>query len=631
MRFVWAVVAFVLATVLIGAGIAQRTIFMGPTEQRMELSIDEPQPYVLVDAEVLAAHPGLQKLQVRGEGEIFVAYGRTADVKAWLSDTSYTDVSLTKGDKPKSTTVEAQQPPAGGGETSGRNPAGSDLWLDSFTEKEPLVTELQLTSGHSVLIARDGVEPAPDDILLSWGLDTRTPLAGPLMAAGGALLLVGLILYILAIRHQRRGRGPLRKGPAPLPETEPIEMPAAPRREAIEPGAGAHADGDSTTGTGSSPQGEPGGSGDQAPGRAQRTADRTRLRRRLALGLPALGLTAVLATGCTAESWPDFSAETPTPTPTPTVVTPEDQKPPVVTQKQGQRIISQIAETVAKADTDLDIALAETRLTGAALEGRRTEYALREKIAERTDPLTAPRDKVKILLPEATDGWPRSVLALTVSEEDETVPPALLTMTQDDPWSNYRISEMADMPASSEFPDVAPAWLGATRVPDESPFLALPPEHVSQAFSDFVDSGDKSEYADRFDETAAKLAQSIRDSRAAIVKGLKDKKADTTSQVAFDMKPTDEAPLSLATLGSGAVVAVSVDDIETITPTSKEAVIRVGDNPEALALTGVKESAKGFTTTYGIQLFFSVPAQGSNEQIRLLAYHQDLLSVKVIK
>ncbi|BDZ38405.1 hypothetical protein [Microbacterium suwonense] len=66
MRFVWAVVAFVLATVLIGAGIAQRTIFMGPTEQRMELSVDEPTPYVLVDADVLRAHTGLQTLLVRG-------------------------------------------------------------------------------------------------------------------------------------------------------------------------------------------------------------------------------------------------------------------------------------------------------------------------------------------------------------------------------------------------------------------------------------------------------------------------------------------------------------------------------------------------------------------------------------
>src|SRR5690606_24801134 len=189
-RFVWAVVAFVLATVLIGAGIAQRTIFMGPSELRMELTVDEPTPYVLIDADVLRAHAGLQTLLVRGKGDIFVAYGRTDDMKAWLSDTAYDRVTLTKSDKPKTARVEAQQEPASGGDISGRSPVGSDLWLDSFADEDSLVAELQLTAGNSVLVARDGVEPAPSDVLVTWGLDTRTPWAGPLMAAGALLLAV---------------------------------------------------------------------------------------------------------------------------------------------------------------------------------------------------------------------------------------------------------------------------------------------------------------------------------------------------------------------------------------------------------------------------------------------------------
>lgn len=618
MRFVWAVVAFVLATVLIGAGIAQRTVFMGPSEQRMELSASEPQPYVLIDADVLGAYDGLQTLMVRGKGEIFVAYGRTADMKAWLSDTSYTDVTLTKSNKPRSTSVAAAQPSTTGEQTSGRNPAGSDLWLDSFTDKDLLVNEMQLTSGHSVLVSRDGVEPAPSDILISWGLDTRTPWAGPLMAAGGLMLLIGLVLYVLGIRHQRRGLGPRRKGPGPLPETQPLELADIPQREAIEAGVQE-----------ASPEGDGEAPDESDAGRAQRTS--TRSRRRIVLALPALTLTALLATGCSPELWPEFSAETPSPTPTPTVVTPEDQKPVVVTPQQGQRIMTAIAATITKADADLDIDLAETRMTGIALDGRRTEYTLRDKIAERDGALTAPRDKVKILLPEATESWPRTVLALTAAEKDDTVPPVLLTMTQADPWSNYRVTEMADMPASSTFPDVAPEWLGTTRVPAESPFLSMPPAALAGAFADFVDAGDKSEYAGRFDELATKLAASVRESRANIVKTLVEKKADKTSKVAFDMTDSQVEPLSMATLGSGAVVAVSVFDTDTITPTTSDAVIQLPDNPEAAALTGVKESAKGFTTTYSIQLFFAVPAQGSNEQIRLLAYHQDLLSVKVIK
>ncbi|MBY6061351.1 glycosyl transferase [Microbacterium esteraromaticum] len=616
MRFVWAVVAFVLATVLIGAGIAQDTVFKGPSAEKMELNVSEPAPFVLIDAEVLASREGLQTMIVTGKGDIFVAYGRTADMEAWLSDAEYTHVTLTSEGEVESAAVDAAQEPADGGETAGRNPSGSDLWLDSFSEQDKLVTELQLTEGLSVLIARDGVEAAPDDILISWPLDNSTPMAGPLMAAGGVLLVVGLVLYILAIRHQRRGRGPRRKGVGPLPETQPIGVAESAAAAAID--GGVQAPSGSSQGNDAAPDGN----------RAQR---RSSARRRLAIGLPALAMTAVLATGCTADSWPELGAGTPTPTPTPTIVTPEDQKPPVVTEKQGQRIVSEIAATVAQADTDLDIDLAETRLTGPALESRRTEYVLRDKIAEREGTLTAPRDKVRILLPEATDSWPRTVLVLTASEEDETVPPVLLTMTQADPWAPYKVAEMADMPASSEFPDVAPAWLGATRVPTESPFLSLPPAELADAFADYVDTGDKSEYAGRFDEMSQTLAQTVRDSRAAVVQGLKDKDAAETSKAAFDMTGSTAEPLSMATLDSGAVVAVSVLDTERITPTNKDAVIRIGDNEEAKVLTGAKESAKGFETTYAIQLFFAVPAQGSNEQIRLLAYDQDLLSVKVIK
>ena len=87
----------------------------------------------------------------------------------------------------------------------------------------------------------------------------------------------------------------------------------------------------------------------------------------------------------------------------------------------------------------------------------------------------------------------------------------------------------------------------------------------------------------------------------------------------------------MATLDSGAIVAVSMIDSETIAPTSADAVIKFGENPEAKALTGVEEAAKGVVTTYGLQLFFSVPAQGSTEQIRLLAVHQDILNVEVIQ
>ena len=622
MRFVWAVAAFVLATLLIGAGIAQRTVFMGPSEQKMELSVDDAAPYILVDADVLRAHDGLQTLRVQGTGDVFVAYGRTEDVTAWLSDTAYDHVTLeTAEDGTKSSTtehVDAAQPAEDGAETSGRNPSGSDLWLESFTDTDSLVTKLQLTEGNSVLIARDGIEPAPTDVAVTWALDTRTPLAGPLMVAGGIMLAVGLVLYALAIRHQRRGRGPRRKGPGPLPETQPISVAGAPK--SVDAAPSRKTDKDKTD-------------ADQTD--ADKTdagvTERRALRRRLTIAAPALLLTAALATGCSADSWPELQGPSATPSPTPTVVAPENQKPPAVAEGQAARIVADITDVITQADTDLDIDLAATRFEGAALEARRTDYALRKAIPERATPTTVPRETVRVLLPEATDTWPRSALVLTATEGDDTVAPVMFTMTQTDPWSNYRVTDIAEMPASGEFPDVAPEWLGATRVPAESPFLALPPAELAAAFSDLVDAGDKSEFSGQFDEVTQTLVSSILESRAAVVQGLADKGASETTKAAFDMAPTDAEPLSIATLGSGAIVAISVTDTESITPTSSDAVIRFGDNAEAKALTGVSEAAKGVQTTYGLQLFFAVPAQGSSEQIRLLAVHQDLLSVKVIE
>lgn len=646
MRFVWAVAAFVLATVLIGAGIAQRTIFEGPSSDQVSVKVDEPAPFVLLDGDVLREHPGAQTLLVHGDGDIFAAYGRTADMEAWLADSDYNHVSVTKNGKldvelVTASTDDADAESGDGGETpapsetpaaegtaqatDGRNPAGSDLWLDSFSEKDSLIADnMQLPDGVSMLIAYDGTKDAPTDISVSWPLDNSKPLTGPLVTSGVVVLLIGLVLYALGIRHQRRGRGPRRKGPGPLPVTEPIdlaELPAA-DRAAIEEKADAAPEASET------PESEDGESVN-APKTELRAAHPSR--RRWAFALPALAVTAVLATGCTADSWPQFGSSSPTPSPTPTVIAPENQKPPAVTEAQAKRIIEQISSTLEEADTSMDIELAKTRLDGAALAARTTDYALRTAIPESPVPAAIPTDDVEVVLPEATDRWPRTVLLLTKSTGDDTVPPVILTMTQQDPWSNYKITDIAEMLADTKLPEVVAPWLGTSLVPADSAFLSMAPAKVAEAFADVVDANEQSASYGSFDDVALAYAKSIRDSRQAIVQNLADNNAATTSQTAFDIVPSDSAPVSMTTLDSGAIVAVTLIESETVTPTSSEAVIRFENNPEAKALTGATESAKGITTKYEFQLFFAVPAQGSTEQVHMLAARQNLLSVEVIK
>ena len=68
------------------------------------------------------------------------------------------------------------------------------------------------------------------------------------------------------------------------------------------------------------------------------------------LALPVLGLTAILAAGCSSDSWPQLGEASPTPSPSPTVIAPENQKPPAVTEAQAKRILKSLAGTVSEAD-----------------------------------------------------------------------------------------------------------------------------------------------------------------------------------------------------------------------------------------------------------------------------------------
>ena len=646
MRFVWAVAAFVLAAVMIGAGIAQRTVFQGAKTQTTAISVEEPAPYTLIDGSVLNAAPGSQTLRATDEGTIFVAYGRTGDMKAWLSDTPYNVVTLGKKGTPRAklveptveapTTIEgtdaasgdaatapadpaagdaaaaataapadpaagdaaAADPAAGdaaAGDTAGRSPVGSDLWLDEFQQDDLLVAPLQLPDTMSVLVASDGTAPAPSDLSVSWPLQHSTPWAGPLFVGGGILMALGIFLYILGIRHVRRSRGPRRKG-LPLPVTEPIDL-------AVD-GAdkGVISSGSPTR---------------RALGRGKRAF----------VVLPAVAVTALLFTGCAADAWPE-TASTPTPTPSGSVIVPDGQQSPAVTESQAERILSRISQTVADADTGLDASLAATRLDGRMLAERTTNYKLRSAIADFKAPAAIPTKPVFPLLPQAKDEWPRTVMAVVADKDKKTA--NIMMMTQQDAWSPYKLSYMSSLEAATQLPDLAPPYIGATGVAPDSPFLILQPDKVAAAYADILNKGEDSEYYGLFDETEDHFRAGV---AADWQKRLDEFNATgaQTGSLTFEATAGDDPPLSLATLESGAIVAVSLNETDTVKPTNADAVIKVGDNQTVKTLAGVDQSATGFTTTFSDQLFFYVPSQGSTEKIRLLGYASDILDAKVIK
>src|SRR6478609_9307775 len=112
---------------MIGAGIAQRTIFEGPKTETAAISVKDEAPYILIDGAVLNQMPGTQTLRAQSEGDLFASYGRTADMEDWLADATYNHVSLGKNGKIETTLVEADTTaaPTPDGEASS-DPAAGD-------------------------------------------------------------------------------------------------------------------------------------------------------------------------------------------------------------------------------------------------------------------------------------------------------------------------------------------------------------------------------------------------------------------------------------------------------------------------------------------------------------------------
>lgn len=608
MRFVWAVAAFVLATLMIGAGIAQRTVLQGPESESQSIEIDESVPYILIDGAVLNSHDGAQTLRARGDGTIFAAYGRTADMTAWLGKSDYVSVTVSDAGTIRSEVVTAPEPETdataeedeAAAEAAPLDPHGSDLWLDEFEHDRTLITSLELPDDVSLLIAADGVEPAPTDLSLSWPTGVTTPWAGPLIVGGALVMAAGIVLYILGVRHIRRSRGPRRKG-LPMAHTEPIDL-------AVE--------------------GADKGVISATPARRQITRGRKKL-----FAVPALGLSALLFAGCSADAWPQFGS-TPTPTPSQSVIVPEGQGAPAVTKAQAERIIARIAQTVAEADEAADLDLASTRLASAALAVRKTNYAIREELDDHPALAPIPTEGLQILLPEAFDGWPRTFLAVMESSDDKST--VIMAVTQDDAWSDYKLRYMGNMSGDTEL-NVAPDYVGALTVAPDSPFLVLPPQELAGAYADVIDEGDDSVYAGLFDLEADTLRAQITADRADRLEQFNET-GEETGTLSYDAVDGNIEAVSLGTVDSGAIVAVTIRENETVEATDDDAVIKLRDEDDdedtgnriVEALTDTT-SAKGYTTTYLDQLFFFVPAQSSNESIRLLGYSSDILGAKEIE
>jgi hypothetical protein len=631
-RFALAIVAFVAAAVLIGFGIAQRTVFLDPDRVALSIQVEDEAAFTVIEPEALAAQAGKQTLAVSGADTVFVSYGRSSDVAAWLGDAEYvsvgydseteelvSEVVASETDDETNPAPPATTPPATPDASTttpatpdpANSPAGSDLWLDEFSAEDRLNTTIDVPEGISVLIASDGTSPAPTDVELSWPVDNSTPWAGPLIAGGALVFLVGLALLISGFVHHRRSRGPRRN----LPKGK---LPSAPKPP-------------------SSRKSQLTSGGRRAIGRAKRVVI-----------LPLVVVPALALSACSADYWPSF--EQPPASSAPATATPEPSDAPegeaegadeadddeagamepAVSVPQMERIMRRIAVFTTETDTAMDATAVTERFAGPALDARLANYTIRATLPDHPAPIAIPAAPLTLTLPQQVDGWPasgRTVLTIAENSEDPTVAPTALVLQQASPRENYKIVYAMSLAPDADVPEVAPASIGSPLISPEFKGLVMPPGEVAAAYADVLLQGDNSQFAELFDPEGDVLREQL-----GVVgqQAIRDSLAGQEAAIAFSNVVGDSPTVALATNDSGALVSVSIDQTEQVTPTNGGTIGFEAGAPGG-ALSGFTEkSAKGVQRVIGVQLLFYVPSVGSDEQIRLLGWSESLIGASEV-
>ena len=576
MRLVLAIISFSLAALMIGFGIAQRTVFAGPDHVTASVATTSSKATVsIIDGATLNSFDRSQTVRLTDADTIFAAYGRTDDVLAWVGDASYNEITF----NPE--TNELVSTLVSGTETEVPDPAGSDLWLADYTETKDLTFTVNVPEDISVLIVSDGIKPAPASVSVTWLLDNSTPFAGPLVISGAILLLLGLGFLLWAVNHIRKSRGPRRRQP---------KLPKVPRKAVYKPV-------------------KKGASQPAAITRGRRSATM--------VAVPTILVGALLLSGCTD---PVVSIENGAALDTVSTSVPETEtETPAVTEPQAKRIVNRIATTVAEADAAGDPVLAATRLDGPALSLRTSNYAIRKVVADYAVPTAIPASTVEITLPQQNDAWPRTVLAV-VQGADTTVAPMTLILIQDDPRSQYKVHYAISLQPGTVFPKVPPASIGTSRVTADSAFFGTKPTELAADYGDTLLLDTESAYYDLFqadgDTLRVAVGKAAQEAKKALIPG--------TAQLSFTNKPGEGQTVVMVSNDEGAIVAVELNETETITVVEAGAAANAAT--DVAALLGKASSTKGISAVYSDQLLFYVPSVKNGGKIVLLGYSQGLIS-----
>lgn len=578
MRLIVAIILLAVSTFSLAFGIAGSTIFREPETIERSIVVESTAPALVIPGTALQAFPGRPTVTVKssaGEtGGVFVAYARTVDVLAWLSPGRHTQLLLEPLGEGFLTL------PRAGSDTTLPDPRGSDLWFQEYSNQRTLTVSASIPPDVSVLIMSNGVSQAPGDVTVSWPLVNESVWSIILIVVGIGTLATGLSFVILSFVHWRKTRGPRRtntKRPS-----RPSRLYRSQPRSSVKP--------------------------------------RGRRRAMQFIALPIAGFITLGFTGCQNPGVTSTVSEAPNPATPTTIRAPY----PAVTELQFSRILTQVAQSIQAGDDELSVAALGDRMINPTLEARRATYIVKRADAESGVLTHVPASPVRLVLPQQTRSWPRSVFGIIQDEQDEQSPSLGVVLRQETPRDNYRLSYAVVLAPQVKLPDLPSASVGAPKLSRDSKLTLVSPAQVLERYSNVLNNGTDSVYAENFALATDRLFGLLGPSAQA----LRQESFGESVKVTWDTVPTDAEVVAFGTAEGGALVVATLQETETVRPNQSGATVNA--SVSVRALTSLSQSGRGFDVLSNIQILWYVPPVGSEEGIQVLGFTYSLVGAKEV-
>jgi len=589
-RLIASLVLLAISTLCLTVGIVQRTVFEEPETIQQTIKMDTSAPATIISGSALVAYPGRQTVTVSGgvagrvpseSGEefvrkesssVFVAYGSTLDVMAWLEPGRHTKLSYDLA-------TDSLQVLPRSGEAYLPDPRGSDLWFAEYSGEDEVSFSLAGTGDITVLVMSDGQLPAPQTITLSWPGPNEAPWILALIILGVLSLAAGLGSAVAAWAHWRRNRGPKRRRPKIVsPPFRPKPRRQPPRPSSIKP-------------------------------RGRRAAS--------FIALPLAGGLVLGLGACVAEIAPieEVVLE----------AAPAIQAPnPAVTEFQFSTIMSRVAAQIRAADGELSDNLLVPRVANPTLSARRVSYIVTRADSQSGSLLAIPAGPVRLVVPQQTTGWPRSVFGVIQDEQDLESPSLGVIIRQEDPRSNYKLTYAVVLNPQVQLPDLPSANVGAPKLNPDSKLIRLAPSELLAHYADVVNNGGESPFAEEFALPIDALYGQIGPDALA----LRQESFGQNVRIEWNTTVTDREVVAFSSADGGAIVLGTLQQTERVEPVQSGAAVNSGIGIRAL--TSLSQSTEGFDVDSHVQILWYVPPVGSEEGIRVLGYTYSLIASREV-